>query len=973
MLGERTMSPDTLEITSVFTKKAKSTEQRGPVNTSVQAVGWLINMILVFMFLFLSLSQAAEIDAKVKREIAQFGQAQVIISLIEPFDPRIDYRSRRTIISGIQRAVINDLNPLNSGSRKHFELKYRYRYVSALAAVITQGALSVLNTDPQVVAIDLDEMERVDLLESTSLIKATEVHTLIPPGFEKSITGENVVVAILDTGIDSTHSDLQDNIIDQHCFVYYGCPPQYTNESSNAQDDQGHGTHVAGIIASPLGVAQDADIMAVKVCNSKGLCWPSNSIAGLDWILTRHLEAQPVDIVNISLGGGGFDTVEACEADVPAYTAVVKQLIAQGITVFASSGNNGSAQTIKRPACFSDTIAVAATYDEDSQTPKKWAACDQAERPEQDQVTCFSNTNALVDVVAPGAMITSTYKGGGIAEMGGTSQASPMAAGVAALMLEANPNLSPRLIMEKLQCTGLLVTDAKNDLTFPRVNAMAALQAALGAGTLEFSVNHYVVNEEDGIATIEVIRTGEGYGQVTVNYVTLDQTAKANLDYKATQGTLVWAEGDVTPKQFTVDIIHDDYDEVSENLTLALSDATGGSCLNDWSFATLTIQEAAILQLAAATYTVDGSSVTLEVMRTGSSEGSVTVDYSTIEGSASAGSDYTAVEGTFKWDAGDMTSRYIVIEVLDDDIDEDEEFFEVALMNGVGNVKLESPTHATITILDNDVSMPGTLQFSTQGYTFDEASGKITVEALRTAGTNGEVSVDYTIETAQDSQIISRDTLVWADNETTYKRSTTALFSSESLQDSDDSSQLLSAKQSTQFIIRLLNPTGGATLGAIDTITFALTTEEEAHEEQGETQAVYDSIKTHEDEKQLPSAANAHASGNMGVMIQLKGQGTGRILSSPYGIDCSNIPTSTCSATSPSDFLFHCLPSLTYQACTQYFERDVNSEIVLTPQAGPGAVFLGWGGHRDCEDGRLTTMKDKRCVAYFGLRTAKNK
>jgi hypothetical protein len=259
-----------------------------------------------------------------------------------------------------------------------------------------------------------------------------------------------------------------------------------------------------------------------------------------------------------------------------------------------------------------------------------------------------------------------------------------MAAGVAALMLEANPSLSPNLIMEKLQCTGALVTDSKNDLTFPRINAMSALQAALGAGTLEFSVNNYIVNEEDGVATIEVVRIGEGYGQVTVNYITLNQTAKAGTDYKATQGTLVWEDGDVTPKQFTVDIIHDNYDEASEDLTLALSDATGGSCLNDWSFATLTIQEPAILQLTAATYTVneDGGSVTLEVTRTGSSEGVVAIDYSTIEGSADAGSDYTAVEGTFKWDEGDTTSRYIVVRILEDDINESEEFFEVTLING---------------------------------------------------------------------------------------------------------------------------------------------------------------------------------------------------------------------------------------------------------------------------------------------------
>jgi subtilisin family serine protease len=95
-----------------------------------------------------------------------------------------------------------------------------------------------------------------------------------------------------------------------------------------------------------------------------------------------------------------------------------------------------------------------------------------------DKITCFTNSNARLDMVAPGAPMTSDNIRGGIATYWGTSQASPAAAGVAALMLQCNPTLTPAEIKGHLQRTGVPVRDAKNGLTFPSVRALAAVRAA---------------------------------------------------------------------------------------------------------------------------------------------------------------------------------------------------------------------------------------------------------------------------------------------------------------------------------------------------------------------------------------------------------------------------------------------------------------------------------------------------------------
>jgi len=674
---------------------------------------------------------AANIDPQVQDKITNTGQAPVIISLYDPVpldapstsscDSLSRLSANRDCIVGridavtlVQEYVLNEL-PAGS-----FTLKHRYSHVPALAGTITQAALDILANHPQVFSVNLDDIDTIQLAESVPLIQADSVHQMTSTPF----TGNGITVAVIDTGIDTDHPDLADSIVGQHCFTEGACPPTNTaNESNNAEDDQKHGTHVSGIITAkgsvaPKGTAPDAQIVAVKVCNASGSCPVSDAIKGLDWLL-ENITTQPIQIVNLSLASTTIDTLyeNSCDTANQAYADAVNLLVTQGVTVFAASGNSGCYNRIGRPACLSNTIAVGATYDSNVDF-KSWVTnkeCQKDPQPEvaacidtstaADQIVCFSNSNILVDLLAPGAMITSSKMDGGTETTWGTSQASPTAAGVAALMLEANPSLTPNCIKNIMQQTGVNILDSRNNLYFPRIDALLAVEATR-QGIFQFVANNYQINENSGSITIEVSRTGNSYGAVSVDYTTLENTATEGNDYTAVSGTLIWDDGDMALKTFTVNIIDDSEIEGDEIITLNLYPPTDNACLGpqDSAILTITDYESGRLQFSSATKNINenAGSVTIEVTRTNGSDGAISVDYATVDDSATQNSDYTQVSGTLSWADGETTSQFITINITNDDIFENDESFQVTLSNPTGSASIGTTNPVTITITNDD-------------------------------------------------------------------------------------------------------------------------------------------------------------------------------------------------------------------------------------------------------------------------------
>jgi subtilisin family serine protease len=262
--------------------------------------------------------------------------------------------------------------------------------------------------------------------------------------------GLGVKVAVIDTGIDIDHPDLASNIAGGCNFVVVRGKVNPTKYD----DDNGHGTHVAGTIAGidneigVIGVAPEASLYAVKVLNKSGSGYVSDIVLGIQWAISNGM-----DVINMSLGSSyDVDSLrQACDA---AYEA--------GIVVVAAAGNSGDTDSdndVIYPARYASVIAVAAT--------------DLA-----DMRTYWSSDGPEVELAAPGAGIYSTYKGGGYSTLSGTSMATPHVAGTVALMLGTD-DFSPDEVRLALTETAIDLGDSGRDnyYGYGLINAQAAVSA----------------------------------------------------------------------------------------------------------------------------------------------------------------------------------------------------------------------------------------------------------------------------------------------------------------------------------------------------------------------------------------------------------------------------------------------------------------------------------------------------------------
>jgi len=259
-------------------------------------------------------------------------------------------------------------------------------------------------------------------------------------------------------------------------------------------------------------------------------------------------------------------------------------------------------------------------------------------------------------------------------------------------------------------------------------------------GLLQFGAATYGAGEA-GMVTITVTRTGGAASGVTVQYATSNGTATAGSDYTAKAGTLTFGAG-VLVQSFTVPILADTFTEGPETVTLTLSNPTGGSGLGAPATAPLTIRDddlGGALRFSLAAYTMGeaGPAATIVVTRANGSAGAVTVDYATSNGTATAGSDYTATSGTLSFAAG-ILSRTFTIPILNDTTAEPAETVNLSLSTPTGGGYLGSPATAVLTITDNEP----VVQFSLAAYKVTETGPTATIVATRTGGPTA-FTVDY--------------------------------------------------------------------------------------------------------------------------------------------------------------------------------------------------------------------------------------
>ena len=355
------------------------------------------------------------------------------------------------------------------------KMLYDYELIEGIAISIPGRYLERLKELENVVSVHEDRVVHAFLDESVPLIDADDV-------WAEGINGSGIDVCIVDTGVNYNHPALAGKVVAQKCYCCDkpwlgcgdndpGCCPDNTAIDDDAMDDNGHGTHCAGIVASTddtyKGVAPGSSVMAVKVLDSSGQGYEGDIIAGIEWC-----SDQNADIISISLGGGLFTSYCDDEPDAQA----VNNAVDAGAFVAVASGNDVSTTHLSAPACASKGTSVGATYDADVggiSWGKPVVCSDTTTYP--DKIACITNRDDILDLLAPGALITSTGLNSDFDTRGGTSMATPHVAGAAALLLEAKPTLAPIEVEAILKATGESIYDSETGLTFPRVNVSAAV------------------------------------------------------------------------------------------------------------------------------------------------------------------------------------------------------------------------------------------------------------------------------------------------------------------------------------------------------------------------------------------------------------------------------------------------------------------------------------------------------------------
>lgn len=329
----------------------------------------------------------------------------------------------------IVRVKENDTDKLNSLARSmEGKIKRSLPLVDAIALNMNLEEIDRLSKDPNVEYISYDS-KVFALLD----IANASIGSSFPR--EMGLTGEGITVAVVDTGV-SPHNDLtrpRNRIVGFKDFV---------NDKTRPYDDNGHGTHVAGIIASNgfssngkySGVAPNANILAVKALDDAGSGNTSDIVSAIDWVVKTKNQYN-TKILNLSLGSPANNSINS-DPLVRAVEAALKS----GLTVIVAAGNSGpSAKTILSPGNSPNVITVGAV--DDKRTPDR----------SDDSIASFSSRGPTKeglrkpDVVAPGVSIMSlsNKSGDGYVTSSGTSMATPLVSGSAALLYSKNKNLTP--------------------------------------------------------------------------------------------------------------------------------------------------------------------------------------------------------------------------------------------------------------------------------------------------------------------------------------------------------------------------------------------------------------------------------------------------------------------------------------------------------------------------------------------------
>ncbi len=437
-------------------------------------------------------------------------------ALPEAWLPPADVQAQRDAILLAQFDLFTEL----VGS--DVELTQVYETIPYLALDVSQEALLTLAQSPLVEVINGDEFSAPDLFLNTEQVGASQA-------WAQGVDGSGAAIAVLDTGVDASHPFLAGKVVEEACFSANGsCPGRVTaavGPGAAAPCDWAtecaHGTHVAGIAAGALpsfsGVARGSKVIAIQVfsrftgaqCGGASPCarsYVSDQVAALEHVYALRM-THDIAAVNLSLGGGRWDSMGACDSANRALKSAIDNLREAGIATVAAAGNSGNARALSAPGCISSAVSVGAVG-------------------VGDVIPSWSSSASFLKLLAPGSMIVSAVPGGSYAYMSGTSMATPHVAGAFALLHRRDPSATVDAVLARLRESGRLIGDPRNGKSFPRLAIAAALE---GWGT-ESTIS---------LTSLDAGESVTGGARVTLTWDRAPRVARTDV-YLSKDGGMTW-------------------------------------------------------------------------------------------------------------------------------------------------------------------------------------------------------------------------------------------------------------------------------------------------------------------------------------------------------------------------------------------------------------------------------------------------
>ncbi|MFE8035226.1 S8 family serine peptidase [Thiohalocapsa marina] len=508
---------------------------------------------------------------------------------------------RDTVSQAVDRFIVEN-------ERVGLVVTQRFSYQFGFAGRVDLDTLEYLLAHPDVLSIEEDGILYPHLAQGILLMQAD--------GPSAAYDGSGISIAIVDTGIDTSHPMLGGGgnpIFNDKVIGGYDTGDGDADPRPNSSTGDPHGTACAGIAAGALGtigdyiggVAPGAKLYALKIsAGDGGSATFSAMIAAWEWAITHQDDDpdNPIMVISTSFGGGRY--ASTCDSASSGMTTAAANAVAAGISIFVSSGNDGYCDSMGWPACISWVNSVGAVYDDNFGTYYPCvssASCASKISTTQctgyyvvdstapDKVTSYSNSADFLTLFAPAnqAYTTDITGSGGYASgdytsgFGGTSAACPYAAGAAAVLQAAaraktGAFLSPAEVTSYLTTHGTIVTDSKiTSVQKPRIDLQNAVDALPdGTPTVTVAATDATATEAGPTTcTFRFSRTGDTSAGLSVNY-TVSGTATAGTDYQ-TLGTSISFSAGASTADKVLTPMQDALVEADETVVLALAEGSG--------------------------------------------------------------------------------------------------------------------------------------------------------------------------------------------------------------------------------------------------------------------------------------------------------------------------------------------------------------------------------------------------------------